>query len=133
MLDDVILKVLGGEREWNTLSWWDALQDLLAPATLLVDRREEAFQPERPTSAHPADVIQPQGETTTEWEARTSRAMSDAANLISAAARLRNAVPFMGEDAAAPAVKSYKPLQPGGNPSLRGCMRCTPRPRQQLS
>ena len=112
MVDSVILKALGGDRGWNTLSWWNTLQlqDLLASAALVVDIREEAYLPAQPTSAHPADVLPLQGETTWEWEARTSRAMSDAANLIAAAVRLREAVPFMGEEMAGPAVQILQAL-----------------------
>ena len=96
VLDQVILAALGGDRSWNTLVWWNALQDLLAPAALLVERRQEAYLPEPTNTPHPADVIQLQGENTKEWEARTSKAMGDAANLITASGRLREAVPFMG-------------------------------------
>ena len=105
VLDQVILAALGGDRSWNTLVWWNALQDLLAPAALLVERRQEAYLPEPTNTAHPADVIQLQGENTKEWEARTSKAMGDAANLITASGRLREAVPFMGEDVVGPAVQ----------------------------
>ena len=112
MVDSVILKALGGDRGWNTLSWWNTLQlqDLLASAALVVDIREEAYLPAQPTSAHPANVLPLQGATTWEWEARTSRAMSDAANLIAAAVRLREAVPFMGEEMAGPAVQILQAL-----------------------
>ena len=67
---------LGGDRGWNTLCCWDDLLDPLVPAALIVDRRGEAYQAEDPPCAHPADVIALQAESTTEWTARTSRAIS---------------------------------------------------------
>ena len=46
--------------------------------------------------------------------------MSDAANLISAAARLRNAVPYMGEEAVAPAVQVLQALAAWQQSFFRG-------------
>ncbi|CAE7690139.1 unnamed protein product [Symbiodinium sp. CCMP2592] len=111
-IDQVILRALGGDRQWNTLEWWNELHDLLAPAALLATKRGEAtVMTEDPDTAHPADALAFAGEATTEWEARSSQRSSATTRLLRAAGRLKNTVPFLNGQLIVPIVETLQALE----------------------
>ena len=99
MVDNVILAAMEGDRNWNTM-------EHPQPA----DRRPGADEPQQ-HEAHPAHVIALQNDMVEEWTARTSQLHSAAGRLSRAAATLRDAVPYMGEEALAPAVQVLQALE----------------------
>ncbi|CAE7307905.1 MRL1 [Symbiodinium sp. CCMP2592] len=114
MLDAVILRTMGGDRQWNDLKWWDALLDHLAPATLIAEQEGERQE------AHPADVIA-LDKRDKEWTTRTSTTMSATMQLLEAAAELREAAAFMGDGDLAPVLAVLHAIEAWQN-SLFGGM-----------
>ena len=91
LLDAVVLPTMGGDRRWNTLSWWSDLQNILLPAVALAEQRRHAYMDQQPAGgsvteqAHPADVLALAAPGTNEWTARTSQVHSAATRLMAAA------------------------------------------------